>query len=500
MAHRMPRRGFALVSGIVMALLLGACDFSAPATPATPPPTAAETPAANGESPGATPDADGESRQLVLWLPEFFNPAQDTNAGAVLEGAFFQFEQNHPGLSLDVQIKPAYGQTGTLNYLRAAQRVAPTILPDLVLVHSSQLWQIVDLGIIPALEAHEQPAADLYFPFSLAAATYRGQIYGFPYAANILHGVMRDPDFAIPGAEPAAESAAESRGDSSGDSSDASSELNGESTAESATALPLSTPAGTPAADVTPPAEASATDIARNLPATWDDLLASELVYAFPAGAIEGSRLDSAVMHYLAAGGTLVEDGAAVADADALETYFEFLVLARRNNLASSELIGYADYESLWNAFSRGTGDLALMSAQNLLLDPESMRYIFLPVPTAQGEAASIGNVWAFAVLTRDENRRTLALKLINSLLDPEIQGAWSQASLRVPTQPGALERWGGQSDYIDFLQAQMNNAQAVPAGRPFADFARRLHTAQAGLLQNELTVDEAILSVRATE
>lgn len=474
-ASRSARLSGARLSGALLVIwLLAACDLGGNPTP-TPPPGNGATPLP-AEAPNSEPSpTSSESRQLVLWLPEFFDPNPDTNAGAILEGAFFQFEQNYPGLSLDVQIKSEFGQTGLLNYLRAAQRVAPTIMPDLVLIHSSRLWQIADLGILLPLEDGERTADARFFPFAQDSVTYREEVYGVPYTADILLGVMN----AGPAmAEPVSTGTAAAEGVEGGAEEGAEEEDEG----------------------VDAPAEDSPQPATADLPVTWDDMLASQLLYVFPAGASEGSRLDSAVMHYLAAGGTLGEEGVATADTAALETFFEFVVLGRSNNVMPAWLIDYADYETLWATFAEGTGDLALASAQILLSDPDSERYTFLTIPAAGGEPHSIGNVWAFAVIAQDPERRALALALIEALLAPEIQGEWALAALRVPSQPQAMGRWGDQNPYYAFLRTQLDAAEAVPAGRPFADFARRLHTAQGSLIRGELTVEEAILEVRAAE
>lgn len=381
----------------------------------------------NGAPPGI------EDRQLVLWLPDFFDPGEDSAAGSILETTFFQFEQSHPGLSIDVQIKAEFGQTGLPNYLRAAQRVAPSIIPDIVLIHSSQLWQIADLGIVPPLESHELPAVDDFFPFSRDSILYRGQQYGIPYIANMVHAV------------------------------------------------------GIPAED-------------SPIPATWAALLESEGRYLFPAGGVENFRLASAVFHYRAAGGLLTEDGAPGADPVALEAFFNFIAAAHSNGQIPDRVLDYAIYESLWNAYSLEEGDIMLITAQDMLREPAT-GVSYLSAPTATGSPQTIGNAWAFAVLTRDENYRELALELLDVLLEPEIHSMWTQAANRLPTRAEALSGWsGGQSDYVTFIESQIENVDAFPTGRPFADFARRLHNAQAGLLRGELSIEEAIVEARTPE
>jgi len=426
--------GVLLCGLLLLTGLFAGCNFGGGPVDGTP--SESQTPPPSDELPNSSdpPPTSVESRQLVLWLPEFFNPLEDSSAGSVIEGAFFQFEQNHPGLSLDVQIKTEFGQTGFLSYLRAAQRVAPSIMPDLILVHSSQLWQIADLGIVPALEPHEGLDHDAYFPFAVEAITYRDQVYGVPYAANVLHSVVNAETFDAP-------------------------------------------------------------------PANWDEILAQDTRYLFPAGGVEGIRLGSAIMHYLAAGGELEEEGGSAVDLNALETLFEFLILGRERGIIPDTVLEHVSYDSLWSAFRANPGDMAIITSQDYLLEAGNSRFLYSTPPTADAETiTTIGNVWAFAVLTRDEERRELALELVEYLQTPDIHAAWSQAAQRLPTQPEAFARWVGQSEYFVFLESLMPAAQAIPSGRPFADFARRLHNAQAGLLRGELTLDEAINEARTLE
>jgi hypothetical protein len=69
-----------------------------------------------------------------------------------------------------------------------------------------------------------------------------------------------------------------------------------------------------------------------------------------------------------------------------------------------------------------------------------------------------------------------------------------------LPSQPTSLALWTPANDYRDFVQGLLAVAVAPPNGPAFADFARRLQAAQAGILRGELTVDGAIESMVAIE
>ena len=168
--------------GAVVWLLLAGCNRSAIVTPtpiAAPPPAATTTPVP------ARTDLLPTDRQLVVWMPPFGNALDDDRAGAVFANAFRQFERDHPGVNIDVHVKAERGPASLLTYLRDGQEVAPAILPDLVLINTQELWQIADLGLVPALAADEI-RSDGFYAFAPAAVTYRDHVFGIPYAADIV--------------------------------------------------------------------------------------------------------------------------------------------------------------------------------------------------------------------------------------------------------------------------------------------------------------------------
>jgi len=100
---------------------------------------------------------------------------------------YAQFERAHPGVHVEIQLKNESGEASMLNYLRSAQRLAPTILPDLILLDSQQLWQVADLELAQPITIAQVTNLNDLLPFTLAAATYEGELIGIPYATDLLH-------------------------------------------------------------------------------------------------------------------------------------------------------------------------------------------------------------------------------------------------------------------------------------------------------------------------
>jgi ABC-type glycerol-3-phosphate transport system substrate-binding protein len=408
---------------------MSSCDENAtptplPAIPATATPGAQE-PAAGETSVPPTND------QLVVWLPASTGMAVEGNAGAILTNAFHQFEQRNPAIRLDIQVKADSGTAGLFNFLRSAQEVAPSILPDMVLINTQQLWQIVDLGMVVALSEQELLADADYFRAAADAVTYRGQTIGIPYAVDLVHLVYDGEAISAP-------------------------------------------------------------------PTTWDELLDSGEPYAFPAG--EAGPVISALLHYVGAGGALLEDGT-ISNPEALETYFTFLAQARDQGIIGPSTLDMSAYPAAWRAFAEDRVNLAEVQANQFYpnitgINPPS----YASVPTSNGESVTIAETWAFAILTEDSQRRELALSLIGELLVPEVHGPWSQAVARLPSRPASFAQWTQANAYRDFAEALLEDAVTPANGPAFADFARRLHTAQAGIIRGDLTVEAAIASMVAIE
>ncbi len=168
----------------MLLLLLVGCNGRAtptPFTPLQPTPTPAIEPLVDETVVLTAND------QLVVWLPAFTGIATEGSSGTIFSNAFHQFEQRNPTIRLDIQVKAEMGAANLFNFLRSAQQVAPTILPDLVLINTQQLWQVVELGMVVALAEEEILPGANFFPVARDAVQYRTQTVGIPYIVDVTH-------------------------------------------------------------------------------------------------------------------------------------------------------------------------------------------------------------------------------------------------------------------------------------------------------------------------
>lgn len=421
------RFGFWLLVNSIVWLGLVACQSAEP--PAVPPvatvSTAITPPMSNGEATGVITNGD---RQLVVWTPEFFQPP-DTTPVAVLADVYEQFRLDHPGVHLDLQIKVETGDSSLFNYLRYAQSMAPTLLPDVVLLDTEQLWQAAELGLIQAVDWQSLPDAPDFFPFARAASLYQENILGMPYSADIIHLVYH-------------------------------------------------------------------ADQIEQAPLTWAELTTSGTPYLFAAGKREHPN-ESLLLQYVGAGGQLLENGT-VNDPDALTALFTFVAQAKRQGILASSIVEIRSLDIAWSTFDAAYPGFADTSARLVLARRQTQDPLgFAPIPTASGTPLTIARTWVFAVITPDVQQQQLALDLIGQLLDPAVHSAWSRSTQQLPTQTTAYLATVEASPYTDFLQRQLDVAIAIPNGRPFADFAKRLQQAQESVLLDQLTVEDAVTFVQ---
>ncbi len=170
-------------------LCVSSCNdpYPSPAVVATPLPAITTEGTSQTVTADATQLPAGADRQLVVWIPTFFQSALDPVNNSVLATVYEQFERNHPGVHIEVQIRADSGEAGMLSYLRSAQRVAPAILPDIILIDTQQLWQVADLEILLPIARQQAGSDRQFYPFAIDAATSNDQLLGIPYTTNLIH-------------------------------------------------------------------------------------------------------------------------------------------------------------------------------------------------------------------------------------------------------------------------------------------------------------------------
>ena len=175
---------------LVAAVGLAGCDLltgsSLPSPEKTPTVTTVPVKTMPSASPTPSPPpAVSSAITLTLWTTEAFSP-QDSDSGQVLAQQWQAFEAAHPNVTIEHVLKKPYGKGGVLDFLGTARAAAPTVLPDLAILDTLELYKAAESGLIQPLDGliSSELEQDL-FPFALRS--FNGQLMGIQFDADIEH-------------------------------------------------------------------------------------------------------------------------------------------------------------------------------------------------------------------------------------------------------------------------------------------------------------------------
>ena len=182
---------------ILACLLLTGCDQATPDLtseagteiaadiPTAPPPVEQEQVVSVDES---VIDLESAKFTLRVWVTAEINAQPATNGGDVLAAQLQAFDDNHPDVTLDVQVKSVAAQGGMLSYLRTGRSIAPNAMPDLILLPSNQLKVAHNEGLLYPLDS--LVSTNGLYPAARQLGTIDGELFGFPLALdNLQHFV-----------------------------------------------------------------------------------------------------------------------------------------------------------------------------------------------------------------------------------------------------------------------------------------------------------------------
>ena len=198
-------------------------------------------------------------------------------------------------------------------------------------------------------------------------------------------------------------------------------------------------------------------------PITWGAVLDSGGPYLFPAA--EDAPVDTALTHYLAAGGALYdEDGTPRFEIDPLTEVFRFYQLANSQKVIPAAMLQTHSLAESWDAYLNGNALIAHTSATLYLSGRDDLLNTAVAPPPGPEEAAPpLAAGWVWAIVTPDPSRQGLAAELLDWLMSPEHLGVWSYSSRWLPASADALAVWPTDDAYVQFAHEQLHGALAHP-------------------------------------
>lgn len=137
---------------------------------------------------GSTPDpGEPERVMLTVWMPDTFPGQSVSRSQKMLEDQILLFVSSHPGIEVDLRYKNIQTSQGMTELLSTTYRVAPALLPDLVLLTQTEMESAAIKGMIVPMDGLGEIATKNHLlPPFLAPGMIQGSSFALPAAGDAL--------------------------------------------------------------------------------------------------------------------------------------------------------------------------------------------------------------------------------------------------------------------------------------------------------------------------
>ena len=200
-------------------------------------------------------------------------------------------------------------------------------------------------------------------------------------------------------------------------------------------------------------------------PVRWNEIVSATRVYVFAVRDADWLISDTALAHYLALGGRLIDaEGQPQLDQAALTELLTKYRQAQAAAVLPRNLLDIADEPAAWQIFQATGAALVNVRATRYLGAASRWPAVqFAPLPAFDSPTRPIARGWVLALVAREPRRQAAAVRLLQWLLAPDRNGALTQASRVLPGRSAALSVWDQADPYIGFIRDQLTTARAAP-------------------------------------
>ncbi len=345
------------------------------------------------------PTPTPEVIELKVWIPPEI--AERTPEGAqALSRQLQAFDSENPNLTVNLQTKQARGDGGILNYLRTGRGIAPSVLPDVIVLPTELLSAAGNENLIFPLD-DQLDAADLdpLYPAASQLSRQGENILGYPFALNSLPHLVYNSNV-----------------------------------------------------------------LGETLPLTWERLISNpERRLVMGGGGSDGALLT--LQFYLDAGGNLEDEiGQPVLELEPLTAALNNLEEGRNSGFIVPQSSTVSSEDQAWQVFLGGGASIVRTSSNHFLGQVTTGLPIeYTVTPGVDRSLTPLVSGWAWAVSTADERRSELATDLVRHMVTEPNLTVWSQESDILPARQDALNAWTRDESYVQFIEQELDNAQALP-------------------------------------
>ncbi|MEL7626769.1 MAG: extracellular solute-binding protein [Anaerolineaceae bacterium] len=130
--------------------------------------------------------------ELILWLPQELSPQEDNPAAQLLQEKLDAFAQENQ-LKITVRVKARTGSGSLIDALTATKPAAPEILPDLIILSSTDLMLAADRELIyPHTRMTEMMNGTDWYPFGRELGKVDNEVLAIPLLSNPLSLVFNE--------------------------------------------------------------------------------------------------------------------------------------------------------------------------------------------------------------------------------------------------------------------------------------------------------------------
>ena len=369
--------------------------------------------------------------RLTVWAPVEFTPSGDEEGADLLRQQMAEFQNLNPAIQVVYEPKPLEGPAGLLTYLRAASAVAPTIVPDLIVIPAAGLDEAAQTGLLFPLEGllEEGLREDLY-PFATRDTRVEGEWLAVPLAVQVEHGVTR-----------------------------------------AGRRLPV-------------PIPLDLNDLSVPNAPTW--LFAGQ-------GVEEGEMSNALLLQLLAIEGALPGPGA-LPPAEELVALLAAFQAAEENGTISRQVLSIDETEAIISRLQQGQVDLVETDSRSYLAEQQEGTPVrFAPLPTLTGMQTAVVDGFLIGLTTDDERRQAAAAQYLSWLLDPPQLAAWSRTSNWLPARRSVLAEVLDDEEYTVYLNERLQNGWLRPSGAVWGGFAQAVQEQFRTVMLGQTTPAEAV-------
>ncbi|HYN87389.1 MAG TPA: extracellular solute-binding protein [Ardenticatenaceae bacterium] len=186
---RLDRRRIAVVVMLLVLVVVAGCQERSDGRVETPTPLNTATPQ---EEVAPPPTPTPGVVELVVWSPAALSPRAEEDAGALLARQIASFEAAHPSITVRYEPKAAQGESGLLQFLRAASTVAPGALPDVIIFPSDDFDDAAQAELLAPLDSLIAPdVVQAMYPFAQRGAMLGDRLLALPLVVTVEHIVYR---------------------------------------------------------------------------------------------------------------------------------------------------------------------------------------------------------------------------------------------------------------------------------------------------------------------